>query len=123
MRSESGSDRVNGSLSRRRWFEKSLQGTGGGIEGERTGCTRLTGPDSLQRTSRAGSAVSNPRVENGVQEIRNERHHHDCHGGDGDDRLNDDDVAVPDGLQELLAHPGKPEDRLDEDCPSDEGRE
>src|SRR6266550_8449230 len=73
------------------------------------------------RASGSGPTIPDPRVQERIQQVREQVGEHHDEREDEDDRLYDDDVPVVDGLQQYLADPRQREDRLDDHQGSDEG--
>src|ERR1700674_4989852 len=67
------------------------------------------------------SGTTDPWVQHGVEEVDDEVHQDEEHRDDHDVALQRDVLAGVDGLVDLLAHAGDPEDDLDDDGATDQG--
>src|SRR6266550_1160874 len=72
-------------------------------------------------SSAASSAtMADPRIEHGVEHVDREIQHHEAHGDEQHDALQDDEVARIDGADQQPADAGQGEDRLDDDRAADQ---
>src|SRR5215217_3235943 len=83
-------------------------------------CGSAAAPASSSGAVVSGAAMTHAGVEDRVEQVRDEVREHDDHGEDENDALDHRDVAVRDGLQELLADARQGKDLLDDHRGTDE---
>src|SRR5215472_7285084 len=77
-----------------------------------TPATSPAGSTADRAASAAGTAMTDPRVEHVVEQVGGEVGEDDDRGEDQHDSLDERDVPVVDGPQQLEPDPGQPEDLL-----------
>src|SRR5476651_2843307 len=66
------------------------------------------------------AAMTDPRIEHGVEHIDDEVHDHEAHGHEQHDALQDDEVAGVDCADQESTKTGQREDRLDDQRAADQ---